>query len=433
MADIIHMPKLGFDMKEGTLVRWVKLEGEKVQKGDVIAEIETDKATVEVESNYSGVLLKHFVEADSIVPIGEPIALVGKEGEKVDTGTTTSSVANEEKPKADKVASNLREPGSLEQPNLNNDNSDRLKSSPLARKLARDLQLDLNEITGSGPGGRIIKKDVVTAQKSEPNAVPAKSESLSVEHEKIKPESTGVGLPKSVWHVSENRSSENRITINKLRQAIGRRMVESKQQIPHFYETFSYDVAALISVREQANLTLPDDQKLSVNDFIIKAVAITLKSFPNMNSSLIGNEIIQHGSVHIGVAVSVEGGLLTIVVRDADLKPIRLISSEVKEMAARVRSGKIKPEDVEGSTFSISNLGMYGVHHFSAIINPPEAAILAVSAAKQVSVVIDGSLAVGWRMEATISADHRITDGVEAAQFMKALAFQIENPIRLLL
>ncbi|MHB8135897.1 MAG: dihydrolipoamide acetyltransferase family protein [Anaerolineaceae bacterium] len=433
MADIIHMPKLGFDMKEGTLVRWVKLEGENVQKGDVIAEIETDKATVEVESNYSGVLLKHFVEADSIVPIGDPIASVGKEGEKVDIGSSANITANVEKLKPDKVDSIQQEPLSLDQSDLNNDSNERLKSSPLARKLAKDLQLDLNEITGSGPGGRIIKKDVVTAQNSESKAVPAKSEGFPKENEKKRSESTGVGLPKSIWKVSEIETSENRIPINKLRQAIGRRMVESKQQIPHFYETYSYDVAALMSVREQANLTLPDDQKLSVNDFIIKAVAITLKSFPNLNASLVGNEIIQHGSVHIGVAVSVEGGLLTIVVRDADLKPIRIISSEVKEMATRVRNGKIKPEDVEGSTFSISNLGMYGVHHFSAIINPPEAAILAVSAAKQVPVVVDGALAVGWRMEATISADHRITDGVEAAQFMKALAFQIENPIRLLL
>jgi len=432
MADIIHMPKLGFDMKEGTLVRWVKLEGEKVQKGDVIAEIETDKATVEVESNYTGVLLKHFVEADSIVPIGDPIASVGKEGEKVDPKNQSDSTTTI-KPKGDQLESNLKETVSIETPNLVKDSDERLKTSPLARKLAKDLQLDLNEITGSGPGGRIVKKDVETAQKMEPNQLPVRSEGPLVIPEKIKPKITGFSLPNSVWKGSEIVSTENRIAINKLRQAIGRRMVDSKQQIPHFYETYSYDVAALMNIREQANLTLPDDQKLSVNDFIVKAVAITLKSFPNLNASLIGNEIVQHGSVHVGVAVSVEGGLLTIVVRDADLKPIRVISSDVKEMAARVRSGKIKPADVEGSTFSISNLGMYGVHHFSAIINPPEAAILAVSAAKQVPVVSDGVLAVGWRMEATISADHRITDGVEAAQFMKALAFQIENPIRLLL
>ena len=210
-------------------------------------------------------------------------------------------------------------------------------------------------------------------------------------------------------------------------------MVESKQQIPHFYATYNYNVAALMELRSQTNATLPDSQKLSVNDFIIKAVALTLLQYPNLNASLDEKTIIQHKAVNIGVAVAVEGGLLTVVVKDANIKPIRLISSEVKEMAARVRSGKVRADDVDGSTFSISNLGMYGVDEFSAIINPPEAGILAVSAAQKTPVVENGELAIGWRMKATISADHRITDGAEAAEFMKSLAYQIENPIRLLL
>jgi pyruvate dehydrogenase E2 component (dihydrolipoamide acetyltransferase) len=431
MADIVHMPKLGFDMKEGTLVRWVKLEGETVQKGDVIAEIETDKATVEVESNFSGILLKHLVEADSIVPIGESIAVIGKAGEEVDSKPSSAPTAADDKKKEEATQAAADENGAAdaaaEQKAAEQSDADgRLKSSPLAKKLAREHQLDLGQITGSGPGGRIVKKDVENAVTNQPAAVSA-------------PAAPGKAAPLAAnlaplsWQTSASHQPDQKIALNKLRQAIGRRMLESKQQIPHFYETYSYDVAGLMAIREQANRTLADDQQLSINDFIIKAVALTLKGFPYLNASLMGNEIVQHGSVHIGVAVSVEGGLLTIVVRDADLKPIRLISSEVKEMAARVRSGKIKAEDVEGSTFSISNLGMYGVEQFAAIINPPEAAILAVSAAKQIPVAVNGDLAVGWRMQATISADHRVTDGVEAAQFMKALAFQIENPIRLLL
>ena len=209
-------------------------------------------------------------------------------------------------------------------------------------------------------------------------------------------------------------------------------MLDSKQTVPHFYLTSDIDVERMLDLRSQVNSLMPDDQKISVNDFIIKAVALALRQYPNLNSSISGNEIIQHGHIHIGVAVSVDGGLLTIVVRDADIKDLRAINSEVKEMANRVRSGKVKTEDIEGSTFSISNLGMFDVENFAAIINPPESAILAVASARDVVVIKNGVVSPGKRMKITISADHRVTDGVEAAKFMQAIKQVIETPVQML-
>jgi pyruvate dehydrogenase E2 component (dihydrolipoamide acetyltransferase) len=223
------------------------------------------------------------------------------------------------------------------------------------------------------------------------------------------------------------------VKVSRLRGAIGRRMVESKTQIPHFYVTRSYKFEKLLDLRKQLNDYLPEGQKLTVNDFIIKAVALTLRQFPNLNASLRGEEVIRHGHVNVGSAVSLEGGLMTVVVRDADQKPLRLISAEMREMAGRARQGKVRPEDIEGSTFSISNMGMYDVDHFVAIINPPEVGILAVGSAMQVPVVDDGQVKVGTRMKATISIDHRVSDGAEAARFLQALAGYLEDPMRLVL
>lgn len=451
MAEIVSMPKLGFDMKEGTLVRWVIQEGEKVEKGDVLAEIETDKATVEVEASASGNLYKHLVEKDTAVPIGDPIAVISEEGEEVDleallgsgkaekTETEEESSA-EEKSEKDEEQQEQKEQSSEPTHETSSENyepriyetkaGERIKASPLARKIAEDKNIDLSRLEGSGPGGRIVKKDVESASVQKP--VEEKSAVEKKEVLRQKPTETGVPLPALQFGEMPKKADE-RTQVNKLRQAIGRRMTQSKQQIPHFYLTHTYEMDELMDLRAQANKTLPEDQQLSVNDFIIKATALTLRQYPNLNSSLDNNEIVRHGSINMGVAVAVEGGLLTIVVRDADLKPIRLISSEVKEMAARVRSGKVRSEDVEGSTFSISNLGMFDVENFAAIINPPESAILAVSSAKRSPVVRNNAVEISWQMKATISVDHRVSDGAEAAKFMKDLAYQIENPLRLLL
>ncbi len=417
MADVLKMPKLGFDMAEGTLVRWVKAEGESINKGEVLAEIETDKATVEVESSFSGVIYRHLVEQGSIVPVGAPISVIAQPGEEVKDLPELETSSKEEKPAP--AAAEKTAPASLAAgpaAEMTPD-SGRLTASPLARRMALERGLDLRLLRGSGPGGRIVKRDLENYTAA-PAAVPAAAAS--------KPAVVSAPLP--VWGVGQTPADEV-IPMDRLRQAIARRMVEAKQQLPHFYVTHEYDMEALLALRKEINAVLPDDQKLSVNDFIVKAVGVALRRFPAINASIDGDKIVRHGAVNVGVAVALESGLMTVVVRDADQKPLRVISSEVKEMVVRARSGKVRPDDIEGSTFSISNLGMFDVEHFIAIINPPEAAILAVGSAKPVPAVVDGALTVRTRMKATISADHRVTDGAQAAQFMQALAEYIEKPV----
>jgi pyruvate dehydrogenase E2 component (dihydrolipoamide acetyltransferase) len=432
------MPKLGFDMAEGTLVRWVKAEGEAINKGDVLAEIETDKATVEVESPYSGVVARHLVEEKTSVPVGSAIAIVAAPGEKVETSVpeTPAAKAPVAKPGAEAAPAAEAAPSTAATAPVVTETGP-VKASPLAKKMAHDAGVDLHQVQGSGPLGRIVRKDVeaaLTAGDSAPVTVerrarPYPEPTPAAPAPVSKP---AVALPLAAVATGEVPPDQH-IPLERLRVAIGRRMVESKQQVPHFYITHEYDMAGVMEVRKQANDLLPDDQKLSVNDFIVKAVALTLRQFPNLNASLQGNEIIRHGHVNVGVAVAIEAGLLTVVCQDTDRKPLRIISQEIKDRVARARIGKVRPEDIEGSTFSISNLGMFDVEHFVAIINPPEAAILAVGSVKQAPVVVNGELKVGTRMRATISADHRITDGAEAAQFMQKLAVYLEKPIGLLL
>jgi pyruvate dehydrogenase E2 component (dihydrolipoamide acetyltransferase) len=411
MADTVSMPKLGFDMAEGNLVRWLKKVNDPVEKGQVLAEIETDKATVEVESPYSGVLLQLVVEEGTSVPIGSPIAIIGTAGEKVEGSTKVIAKVAEETPEV-KAEKESAVPLSTLMPS----SSGTVAASPLARHLAKEQNIDLSSVIGSGPSGRIVRKDVELAIKS-----------------------TSQDQSKNVSSISINKISQTgsipedkRIPISKLRSAIGRRMLDSKQTVPHFYLTTDIEVEKMLDLRNQLNSLLPDEQKISVNDFIIKAVGLALRQYPNLNSSISGNEIIQHGHIHIGVAVSVDGGLLTIVVRDADIKDLKEINKDVKEMANRVRSGKVKKEDIEGSTFSISNLGMFDVENFGAIINPPESAILAIASARDVVVLKNGVVSSGKRMKITISADHRVTDGVEAAKFIQAIKQVIETPIQMM-
>jgi pyruvate dehydrogenase E2 component (dihydrolipoamide acetyltransferase) len=441
MADIVTMPKLGFDMAEGTLIRWAKKEGEKVEKGELLAEIETDKATVEVESQFSGVVLKHLVQEGTAVPVSKPIAAVGKEGETVDEaamGAATeeapakAEAKSDQKP-VDKSVSQLvdqQTKGLSDQQTVKQsqpikksapvlakaaEGNGRLPSgvraSPLARKVASERGLNLQSLRGSGPMGRITRKDVETA--AEGGAVlPALGGLQMLE----------LGPP----------PADERIALSRLRAAIGRRMVQARTDIPHFYVTHEYDMDRVMDARAQANKMLEaSGEKLSVNDFVVKAAALALRQFPNLNAKLDGDAVLQFGRVNIGVAVAVEKGLLVIVCKDADRKPLRQISSEVRQMAERVRSGKVSPEDIEGSTFSISNLGMYDVYEFTAIINPPEAAILALGAAQEQAVVKNGQVTVGQRMRATISVDHRVSDGAEAAQYLQALANYLENPVSL--
>lgn len=431
MAETIIMPKLGFDMAEGTLVRWVKTEGDAINKGDVLAEIETDKATVEVESSADGTVLKHLVDEGAIVPVSTPIAVVGAEGEEVsveptaDSGQQAASDEETAPPAAPEPAPPAETPSAKKEesaPEAATTPEGRIKASPLARRVAEEKDVDLGSLQGTGPGGRIVRRDIEAAlEKGAAAPAPAPKEAAE----------KAPALAPIPAFSGEPREDET-VPLTKLRQAIGRRMVEVKQQVPHFYVTSEYKMEAVMEMRKQVNGMLPEGEKLSVNDFLVKAVALALREFPNLNASLDGDEVIRHGAINVGNAVAVEGGLLTVVCKDADQKSLRQISLEVRGMAARVRSGKVKPEDIEGSTFSISNLGMFDVEHFIAIINPPEAAILAVGSALEVPVVKDGEVVPGWRMKATISVDHRVSDGAEAAQFMQALAKYLEEPLRLL-
>lgn len=453
MSDTVTMPKLGFDMQEGTLVRWVKTEGEEVNKGDVLAEIETDKATVEVESTYSGVIARHLVSQGDIVPVGTAIAIIGAPGEKVDAPAKPEAAGapadkgESEKPSAAQVSTVAGEPGGKTAapagPAQEPEGNGRLKASPLARKVASESGVNLGQVKGTGPGGRIIRSDVEAAIQSGPQAAPAPSAvapaaaaSTPVAAASAAPSAKPALAPVPLAPLTMGAfqaPQDERVKINRLRSAIGRRMVESKQQVPHFYITNAYRMEKVMDLRKQLNAYLPEDQKLTVNDFVVKAVALTLRQFPNLNAAIQGDEVVRFGHINLGIAVAVEGGLLTIVVKDADAKPLRQISAEVRDMAARVRSGKVRTEDIEGSTFSISNLGMFNVDSFVAIINPPESAILAIGSAKEEPVVEDGQIKVGLRMNATISADHRVTDGAEAARFMQSLAAYLQDPMRLVL
>jgi pyruvate dehydrogenase E2 component (dihydrolipoamide acetyltransferase) len=419
MAETITMPKLGFDMREGTLVRWVRNEGEDINKGDVLAEIETDKATVEVESSASGVVRKLLVDQGVSVPIGAPIAIVGSADEKIEEPKAANiqpsakiEIAPQTPTKAAPVIQTLIAP-----------QTGPVKASPLAKKMARDSKVDLSRVQGTGPGGRVVRRDIEEVLATGLTG-PTGLTSLTSSH------ATVFGFPSNATPTTG--LVDEAITQTKLRQAIARRMAESKTTIPHFYVSHEYKMDAVMALRKQLNGYLPDNEKLSVNDFIVKAAALALREFPNLNASFAGDKVIRHGAINIGVAVSVENGLLTVVSKNTDYQPLRTISTEVKRMAAAAREGKVKLEDIEGSTLSISNLGMYEVENFVAIINPPEAAILAIGSAREMPVVENGELKIGWRMKASISVDHRVSDGAEAAQFMQALARYLEEPLRLL-
>lgn len=429
MAEIVIMPKLGFDMAEGTLVRWVIAEGSSVEKGSVLAEIETDKATVEVESTFTGIVRRHLVEEGSVVPVNTPIAVIGEEDEVIDLGSLLGAgvPAEAQKPVLEIPVTQTPPQPELKKPAVSDSSMvskpeitteegqfpGGVKATPLARRIAEERGVDLNKVKGSGPQGRIQRVDIESYTE-----VPIASES--------QPLTSGVMMSSAI-------PADRHVSLSRLRSAIGRRMVQAKQTVPHFYITYEYDVADLIRLRAQVNSLVSEDQKISVNDFVIKAVALALREFPNLNASIDEgkNEVIQHGHVNVGIAVAVENGLLTVVCRDADLKSIRQIAREVRNLVMRARDGKVKPDDIEGSTFSISNLGMFAVDNFIAIINPPEAAILAVGSAQEVPVMRDGEVKAGLRMKATISVDHRVSDGAEAARFMQALAKYLEEPLRL--
>lgn len=441
MAKFIEMPKLSDTMTSGTLINWLKKEGDKVSSGDILAEVETDKATMELESFDNGILLKQFVQAGSEVEVGAPICAIGEKGEKVEapTGSAQPAAAQEEKAaestKQDVAAAPAKEQA---QPEVTtpeapaaheaakpapNDSGERLKSSPLARRIAAEKGISLGDISGTGPGGRIVKADVVSYSPSSSSS----SKSTSAPTASV----TAVPLGSTIAEDAD-------LPVSKMRGVIAQRLLESKTQIPHFYLEVEVDAEPLLKLRSQINNALGEVEpsrggiKLSVNDFVLKACAEALRRVPAVNTSWQGNTIRQHGQVHLSFAVAIDEGLVTPVIRDCHVKGIREISIEAKALAKRARDRKLTPNEMTGGTFCISNMGMMGIDRFCAIINPPNTAILAVGSTVKKPVVKNDQIVIGQRMSLTLSADHRVVDGSVAAAFLTALKSILENPATIL-
>ncbi|MFT8307100.1 pyruvate dehydrogenase complex dihydrolipoamide acetyltransferase [Acetobacter malorum] len=418
MAIELLMPALSPTMTEGTLARWVKAEGEKVAIGDVLAEIETDKATMEVEAIEDGILGRILVpEGTHEIAVNTPIAIMVSEGEAVpEAGAVTPQKSTPPAPAAQPAtAPEGSAPASapaatpvapVGQPATGK----RIIASPLAKRVASQKGLDLSRIKGTGPNGRIVRRDVDNAA-AQTTAVPATA--------------------------AAEASTSRTVPHSSMRKVIARRLSEAKSTIPHFYVSADVELDALLALRSQLNAASPDEGpdafKLSVNDMLVKASAIALKRVPNVNASFTDQAMILHDNVDISIAVSIPDGLITPIVKHVDQKSLKQISQETKDLVKRARAGKLKPEEFQGGTFSISNMGMFGVRDFSAIINPPQAAILAIAAGKKQPVVKGNELAIATVMTVTLSVDHRVVDGAVAAEWLSAFRSVVESPLTLVL
>lgn len=394
MVDIL-MPRLSDTMEEGVVNAWLKQVGDEVKAGDTLVEIETDKAVMEHQAYEDGVLAEIVVAEGGTAPIGMPIAKLKVAGEPDEPSVPAAAPAV---PAAAPVA-----------------DGQRILSSPLARKDAREHGVDLSSVTGTGPGGRIIRADVVRARDEQTAGVPAT------------PEQPAAATPAATPAVDE---SDEVLQLSSMRRTIARRLSESMQAAPHFYVTKTIDAGPLMTLRAELNerLVAAERPKVSVNDIIVRAAAVVLRDHPVVNSSFAGDVIVQHGRVHVGIAVATEAGLVVPVIRDADGKSLTTIATESRELAGRARDRKLGLDEMSGGTFTVSNLGMYGIDHFTAVINPPEAAILAVGAVRSEPGVRDGQVAVVQRMTMTLSSDHRVVDGAQAAEFARDLAAVLEDP-----
>ncbi len=425
MATNILMPALSPTMTEGNLARWLKQEGDRIKAGDVIAEIETDKATMEVEAVDEGILGRILVPAGTQgVKVNDVIAVLVEAGEAVPAAGAAPQAIPAATPAAPApvaaapvAAAPAPAPAS----------GDRVFASPLARRMAAQAGLDIGKIAGSGPNGRIVKADVDAALSRGPAPVAAAASIAAP---------APVAAPRPAAPVAIT-APHTAVPNSSIRKVIARRLAESKATIPHFYVSTDVEIDALLKIRADLNARSPKDgpgaYKLSVNDLVIKATAVTLRRFPSVNAIWTEDAILQLHDVDISVAVSIPDGLITPIVKGADIKGLAAISNEMKDLAARAKTGKLKPEEFQGGGFSISNMGMYGVKDFAAIINPPQAGILAVSAGEQRPVVKNGALAIATVMTLTLSVDHRVIDGALAAEFLQALKRNIEDPLSLML
>ncbi len=430
MATTILMPALSPTMTEGKLAQWLKAEGETVSAGDVIAEIETDKATMEVEAVDEGVLGKIVVAAGTDgVAVNSVIAVLLEDGEDlsdVDIAGLAAAAApaspapaspapESPAPASPAPAPAAAPPVAAPPAPVVAASETRIFASPLARRIAADAGLDLGHVSGSGPRGRIVKRDVEAAIASGVSAAAPAAPAAPVAVGAMPGMPDSIAIPNSM-----------------MRKTIARRLSESKQQAPHFYLTVDCRLDELLELRKKLNNNATDF-KLSVNDLIIRAAALALKQVPAANASWFEDEIRQWQAVDISVAVAIDGGLITPIIRGAEGKGLKQISAEMKDLAGRARDGKLLPEEYQGGTFSISNLGMFGIKEFAAVINPPQGAILAVGAGEQRPVVNDGELAVATVMSCTLSSDHRVVDGAVGAEFMQAFKLLIEDPLKMLL
>ncbi len=413
MAEVVRMPKMSDTMTEGVLAKWHKKVGDKVKSGDLVAEVETDKATMDFESFQEGTVLYIGVEEGKAVPVDGIIAVFGKEGEDYKSLLTDAPVAKA--PAAEEAvsapAANAAPAAvSAPAPAVNASSDSRVKASPLAKKIAEEKGIDLAQVKGSAENGRIIKKDV---EDFKPGSSTASSKQANIT------------LP---TYIGQEKYTE--VPVSQMRKVIAKRLAESKFSAPHFYLKMTVDMTAAMDARVKMNEVA--QVKISFNDIVLKAVAVALKQHPNVNSSWLGDKIRYNEHVNIGVAVAVEDGLLVPVVRFADGKSLSHISAEVKDFAQKAKDKKLQPSDWEGSTFTISNLGMFGIDEFTAIINPPDACILAVGGIQSVPVVKNGQVVAGNVMKLTLSCDHRVVDGATGAAFLQTVKSLLEEPVRLL-
>ncbi|MGA8547929.1 MAG: dihydrolipoamide acetyltransferase family protein [Mycobacterium sp.] len=414
MPDVL-MPRLSDTMTEGVIGEWLKREGDVVQRGDTLAEIETDKATMELEAYDSGVLTRIIAPAGSTVPIGQPIAVIGDPT----LATDTEPVAEQAVSTAvtDSISAVADTPASVAAPaepapTQTSTAAEPMRATPLVRKLAREHGIELTDVTGTGPGGRIVRADIEAVVGQRPGAA--------------RPAASAVGS-------TANAEDDEQVPLSSIRRITAQRLTESAAA-PHFYLTSVADAEALQKLRAQLNADFCDTgPKISVTDLLIRACAVTLRTHLHVNSSWGGDHLVRHSRVNIGCAVATDNGLLVPVIRDADRKSLTEIAVEEHTLVARARVGKLAPDELTGSTFTISNLGMYGIDHFTAIINPPEAAVLAVGAVQEEAVVRDGQLTAATTLKLTLSIDHRVLDGAIAALFLQELVNLIEHPLHILM
>ncbi|MFN6039220.1 MAG: pyruvate dehydrogenase complex dihydrolipoamide acetyltransferase [Bacteroidota bacterium] len=412
--NVVRMPKLSDTMTEGVVAKWNKKVGDKVKNGEVLAEINTDKATMEFESFYDGVLLYVGVEEGKGAPVDSILAVIGKGDENIQS--VLDSLNNSSSQTVQEVAKPVSQPStsanvqqtSKASESVATNATGRIKASPLAKKIAKDKGIDITAVVGTGENGRIIKKDV---EQFVPTSAKSSVSSSTATH------SSGV----------ESYTEEN---VSMMRKTIARRLAESKFSAPHFYLTMEIDMDKAIEARTAINTSL--ESKISFNDMVVKAVAQSLKKHPNINSSWLGDKIRRNHHINVGVAVAVPEGLLVPVVRFTDTKSLSQISSEIKEYGKKAKENKLQPSDWEGNTFTISNLGMFGIDEFTAIINPPDACILAVGGIKSTPVVKNGQIVPGNLMKVTLSCDHRVVDGATGAAFLQTLKQYLENPVLML-